>query len=80
MTYKVRQKDIRALLNYGVALPLREAEKLIESGERQYNDFVNVSISSGVYRMNGLCIEDTTTGQLYADAARISLCFYFHRW
>lgn len=80
MKYQIRQKDIRALLNNGVAIPLREAEKLIENGERKYYDFENVSYSIGVYGINGLCIEDTTTGQLYADAARTSLCFYFHRF
>lgn len=77
MSYQVRQKDIRALLNNGVALPLREAKKLIESNQRKYHDFEKVSVSFGVYGMNGLCIEDATTGQLYADAARTSLCIYF---
>ena len=74
---KTRQKDIRSLLKCGIALPLDEARKLYESGDREYGDFREVSYSVGVYGINGLCIEDTTTGQLYADAARTSNVFMF---
>lgn len=77
MSYKVRQKDIRQLLNWGQALPLAEAKKLVDSEERSYHSFRKVSYSVGVYGINGLCIEDKTTGQLYADAARTTLVFYF---
>lgn len=77
MSYKVRQKDIRTLLNWNGALPLAEAKKLIESGERNYSDFQKVSYSVGVYGINGLCIEDRQTGQLYAEACRSTLVFMF---
>ena len=33
--------------------------------------------SFGTYDINGLCIEHNETGQLYADASRSSLAFYF---
>lgn len=77
MSYQVRQKDIRASLRRGVALPLIEAENLVKSGQRSYSDFQKVSYSTGVYGINGLCIEDTTTGQLYAEACRSTLVFIF---
>lgn len=77
MSYKVRQKDIRSLLNHGAALPLSAAKSLIESNERKYSDFYRVSYSIGTYGLNGLCIEDGQTGNLYADAARTSLVQYF---
>ena len=77
MSYQVRQKNIRALLNNGVALPLNEAKSLVESGNRNYYDFHKVSYSVGVYGINGLCIEDTKTGQLYAEACRSTLVFMF---
>lgn len=77
MSYKVRQKDIRTLLNWGGALPLSEAKRLIENGERKCSDFSRVSYSIGTYGLNGLCIEDGQTGNLYADAARTSLVQYF---
>jgi len=80
MKFQVRQKDIRAELTYGTALPLDEARKLVESGQRKYHDFENVCFSLGVYGINGLMIRDTTTGQLYADAARTTNCFMFHRF
>ena len=77
MSYKVRQKDIRAMIAHEIALPLAEAERLVKTGERNYYDFERVSYSAGVYGINGLVIEDRTTGQMYADAARTSLVFYF---
>lgn len=77
MSYKVRQKDIRASLRHGVALPLIEAEKLVQSNQRSYSDFQKVSYSTGVYGINGVCVEDRTTGQLYAEACRSTLVFIF---
>lgn len=74
---EVRQKDIRALLRNGNALPLSEAKSLIDKGEAEYYDFENVLRSFGTYGINGLCIEHKETGQLYADASRSSLAFYF---
>lgn len=77
MSFKVRQKDIRSLLRSGSALPLSSAQQLIIEGARKYHDFRKLSYSAGTYGINGLCIEDTITGDLYADAARTSLVFYF---
>lgn len=77
MSYKVRQKDIRAMLRMGIASTLNEARELVESGERNYYDFQKVSYSVGVYGINGLCIEDRQTGQLYAEACRSTLVFMF---
>lgn len=77
---KVRQKDLRAAINSGVALPLSEARKLVEANRDKMRDFRQISYSIGVYGINGLMIEDTTTGQLYADAARTSNVFMFHRF
>ena len=77
MSYKVRQKDIRALISHNIAEPLAVAADMIESGERNYYDFRKVSYSVGVYGINGLCVEDCTTGQLYAEACRSTLVFYF---
>lgn len=77
MSYKVRQKDIREMIAWGVAHPLNEAAKMVENNERSYSDFQKVSYSAGVYGINGLCIEDRTTGELYAEAARTTLVFMF---
>ena len=77
MSYKVRQKDIRAMLRNDIALPLHEAHKMIESSERTWADFEKVSYSAGVYGINGLCVEDRKTGQLYAEACRSTLVFMF---
>lgn len=77
MSYKVRQKDIRAMIAHKIALPLAEAESLVKTGERNYYDFRKVCYSAGVYGINGLAIEDRITGQMYAEASRSSLVFYF---
>ena len=77
MSYQVHQKDIRALISCGAAKRLDDAFALIESGDRKYGDFRKVSYSAGVYGINGLCIEDTKTGDLFADAARTSNVFRF---
>ena len=77
MSYKVRQKDLRAMLAYGIARPLIEAENMVKDGVRRYGDFEKVSYSTGVYGINGVCVEDRVTGQLYATAARNTLCFTF---
>lgn len=73
----VRQKDIRAALRNGVAQPLANAVEMIESGARVARDFERVSLSIGVYGKNGGMVEDTRTGQLYADACRSTHLFYF---
>ena len=77
MTIETRQKDIRAMIRCGEALPLDDAKRLIDDGKRSYHDFEKICASYGVYGVNGLCIEDTTTGQRYADAARSTNVFYF---
>ena len=80
MKAKTTQREIRNLLKYGEALPLSDAARLIETGKADYYQFENILYSIGVYGINGLAIRDTKTGQVYADAARTSNVFYFHRF
>lgn len=65
------------MLRMGIASPLNEAAEMVKSGDRSYYDFQKVSYSAGIYGINGLCIEDRQTGQLYAEACRSTLVFMF---
>ena len=77
MNVKTTQKEIRRIRNYYAVGSLADAEKLIERNERKFSDFQVIAYSVGMYGRNGAAIEDITTGDIYADAARTTGTFYF---
>lgn len=71
MEYKITQKEIKRLIKAGAAIELTDT-KTVPAGRLN-----TVTMSFGIYGMNGGLFRDTETGQLYAIPRRDGILFYY---
>lgn len=64
------KKEIKALVGQGKAKEIKEKEDIPFR-------YAVIGVSSGVYGMNGILIQNSETGQLLAVSERNSMLYYF---